>query len=155
MSMTLKQCAAINRCGERCKRTAKEDSDFCYSHRQRITESPPTAQLPLPIGTLTPVSLNAWGTCEFCKDVYPLASLLPDDDQHLACPGCYFRAEVFKIAAPIPRSAERYIADYQLNELGRKHGIEYDAAVTELIWAGFKPEEHAGLLFYVKKEAPA
>jgi hypothetical protein len=150
--MTLKQCAAIKLGGAQCKRTAKEDSDFCYFHRPRVTESPPAAQLPMPIGTITTVSLTAWGMCEFCKDVYPLAALRPDGNQHPACPGCWFRAEVFKIAVPTPKSAERYIADYQLNELSRKHGIEYDAAVTELLWAGFRAEEHAGLLFYVKKE---
>lgn len=150
--MTLKQCAAIKPGGVQCRRTAKENSDFCYSHRTRVTEEPPAAQPPLPVGTITPISLDAWGTCEFCEDVYPSASLRPDDNQKQACPGCWFRAAVFKIVAPSP---ERYIADCQLVELSHMHGIEYDAAVTELLCAGFKPEEHAGRLFYVKSEVKA
>lgn len=53
--MTLKQCAAFRPDGERCKRAAREGSEYCHSHRRYVEERPARGQ---PIIILEMVSMN-------------------------------------------------------------------------------------------------
>lgn len=154
--MSFKQCSAFKPDGERCRRVAQNGSDYCHSHRQRIEEKPLPLQ-PLPEGRIRLVSATAWAICEFCGDAYPLKDLRPDKNNKLACRCCYFGGALLNAAKPIPEGQQkkRYISVYQAEELARRNGISYDAALVELQEIGFKPEEHSGHLFFVKSEASA
>jgi len=151
--MTLKQCAAFRPDGERCKRAAREGSEYCHSHRLYVEERP-AAIHPLPEGKIRLVSSTAWAICEFCGDAYPRADLFPDKSKKLACRGCYFRSALLDATKGQPQKCF-YISAPQVEELAGQNGIEYDAALVELHEIGFRSEEHNGKLFFVKMEAGA
>ena len=145
--MTLKQCAAFRSDGEQCKRTAQEGSEYCHSHRLYVEEKPSAIQ-PLPEGKIELVSSSAWALCNFCGDAYPRTDLQPDDNNKLACPGCYFRASL--LDATERQRQTLFISAEQVEELAVLHRITYAEALVEIQEIGFRPEEHHGLQFFVK-----
>lgn len=147
-----KQCDAFRPDGERCKRAALTGSDYCHSHRAYRTPMVTSVE-PLPEGMIAPISASAWGFCEFCHDAYPLADLRPDANKNLACRSCYLRSDVLESTTPpkSDKSPKRYIAAFQLEELAAHRGLTFEAAVTEILDNGFRPEKHCGYLFYVKE----
>ena len=150
--MTLKQCAAFRPDGERCKRTAREGSEYCHSHRLYAEEKPPVVQ-PLPEGKIKLVSSAAWAVCEFCGDAYLLKDLRPDDNNKLACRSCFFRAML--LDATEGQRQTLFISAHQVEELAVLHSITYAEAIVEIHEIGFRSEEHNGRLFFVKVEAGA
>lgn len=145
MSSDFRQCSAIRPDGERCKRVAREGSEFCHAHRHAQTEEPGRPE-PLPAGLLAKVDASAWGFCEFCGDAYPLFELWPDSDKRLACRSCWFRADVVQI---------RLLTDYEVFQAAWARGLGMEAATAELLEAGYRMQKMPHCVVFVKKEGSA
>ena len=96
-----------------------------------LSEHPPAAQPPLPVGVLMQVSPNAWGACEICGDVYPVAAMLPDDDQLPICRGCWILIEARHIVLTRPGERVYAVTERIIAALACKYNVKYDTVLTE------------------------
>lgn len=138
--------------GERCRRVAKGDTDFCCSHKKCNNEELPAIQ-PLPSGMVRLISLSKWVACERCGDAILESEREIDEDGKICCRPCFVSGIMLRGAHQV--LGQTYIPAFQAETMAHMSEISYDALELELFQKGFTLEAHSNYLFFVKSEAKA